>query len=80
VVVGRVALWLAWTRLLTRDEQPRSYAGPQVCNRTNEISLAPQKSASRRSSFGLELGFEGIGTDRRQVGVRPLGRVVDRKG
>jgi|HubBroStandDraft_6_1064221.scaffolds.fasta_scaffold608372_3 hypothetical protein len=27
------------------DGQPGSYAGPQVCNRTNEISLTPQKSA-----------------------------------
>ena len=30
------------------DGQPGSYAGPQVCNRTNEISLTPQKSASRK--------------------------------
>jgi hypothetical protein len=27
------------------DGQLRSYAGAQVCNRTNEISLAPQKSS-----------------------------------
>jgi hypothetical protein len=30
------------------DGQPGSYAGPQVCNRTNEILLTPQKSASRK--------------------------------
>ena len=37
------------------DGQPGSYPGSQVCNRTNEISLTPQKSAAgkfqRRRAF-----------------------------
>ena len=34
---------------MTDDELHGSYAGPQVCNQANEISLTPQKSASGKS-------------------------------
>jgi hypothetical protein len=40
------------------DGQPGSFACPQVCNRTNEISLTPQKSASGKLEIALALATD----------------------
>jgi hypothetical protein len=50
---------------LSNDGQPGSYAGPQVCNRTNEISLTPQKSASGKLEISVGLAYFRGMTDRR---------------
>jgi hypothetical protein len=45
VVICVVHLWLA-----PESRLYGSYAGQQVCNRTNEIALTPQKSGSGKLS------------------------------
>jgi hypothetical protein len=51
----------ACDRFWSDDGQPGSYAGPQVCNRTNEVSLTPQKSAWGKCTDLSEIRFRNRG-------------------
>jgi len=61
---------------MTDDVLHGSYAGPQVCNQANEISLTPQKSASRTSSRDLPESRFWITSVARLLGLNPADQPV----